>query len=255
MCFAAACAAPSLALAMPPDWDGERGFEFDLMLGYGAYGTGTDRVFLTPSEVTGGMALDAFSGSFSAQLAVGYRFSGYISAGLSAGFQALSPTGQYTQLEMNLGAHDALTAYRFGAYGRFYLLRFLRRDVEARRVSLDRLSDPRRFDPWISLGFDFVSGIQRNRGYTDPQNSTAWTASYFGVPITVGADLRLTSAFAIGLRFGFSPLFSASTTKTRQIHNAGSVDTVVRETTEYTPDAASNVQFIAGVSARYTLSF
>lgn len=256
LCFAAMSALPTTALAMPPDWDGERGFEFDLTLGYGAFGTGSDRVFLTASEVASSMARDAFSGSFSGQLGVGYRFTPYVSAGLSAGFQALSATNDFTPSEAMFGAHDGLTAYRFGVYGRFYLLRFLRRDVEQRRVALDALTDARRIDPWVSLGFDFVSGIQRNRGYNDPQASTAWSTTYFGAPIGVGLDLRVTASLAVGLRFTFSPLFGASTTKTRQMHNTGAgIDTVTRENTDYTPDASGNVQFIAGVAARYTLSF
>jgi hypothetical protein len=252
---AAVVGGASSAWATHPDYEGERGIEAHVALGYGTLLGTSDRVFLSPGEVTSG-ALDAFSGSFNARVGAGYRFLPYLSAGLSAGVQLLGAADQYSPSEARLGAHDAFVGYTVGLYGRLYLGSLLNGARHDPRVFFTSATDRRRFDPFVSLGVEFVQGIQRSRSYAEPQNLTSWTTTYVGIPIVLGGEYRLTTRFAVGLNLGLTPLVAGSTTKLSQTRDLRpGIDEIMRASTSYTPDASGNFNLWLGLTARYTLTF
>ena len=253
--MAAVLGAASSAWATHPDYEGERGIEAHVTLGYGLFTAASDRVFLSSGEVTSG-ALDAFSGGFNARLGAGYRMVPYLSAGITAGVQALGAADQYSASESRLGARDSFVGYTVGVYARLYLGSLLNGARTEPRVFFRSATDPRRFDPFVSLGVEFVQGIQRSRAYTEPLNLTSWTTSYVGVPVVLGAEYRLATQLAVGLNLGFTPLVGGRTTKLSQLHELRpGIDEVTRTSTDYTPDAGANFNFWLGLTARYTLTF
>lgn len=253
--MAAVVSGASSAWATHPDYEGERGIEAHIALGYGLFTSASDRVFLPPGEVTAG-ALDAFSGGFNARVGAGYRMLPYLSAGLTAGVQFLGAADQYSASEARLGAADSFVGYTVGLYTRLYVGSLLNGARTQPRVFFHGAGDRRRFDPFVSLGVEFVQGIQRSRSYTEPQNLASWTTSYVGIPIVLGAEYRATTQLAVGLNLGFTPLVGASTTKLRQTRDLRpGIDEITRASTEYTPDASGNFNLWLGLTARYTLTF
>jgi hypothetical protein len=243
------------AWATHPDYEGERGIEAHLALGYGLFTSASDRVFLSPGDVAAG-ALDAFSGGFNARLGAGYRLLPFVSVGLTAGVQFLGAAEQYSAGEASFGARDSFIGYTVGVYGRLYLGSLVNGARNDPRVFFNGAGDRRRFDPFVSLGVEFVQGIQRSRSYTEPQNLTSWTTSYVGIPLVFGAEYRLTTQFALGLNLGVTPLAGGSTTRLSQTRELRpGIDETTRTSTEYTPDASGNVNLWLGLTARYTLTF
>ena len=252
---AAVVGGSSSAWATHPDHEGERGIEAHVALGYGTLTGASDRVFLSPGEVVGG-ALDAFSGSFTARVGAGYRFLPYLSAGVVAGVQLLGAADQYSPSEARLGARDAFVGYTVGVYGRLYVASLFNGARTEPRVFFRGATDPRRFDPFVSLGVEFVQGIQRSRSYTEPQNLTSWTTTYVGIPVVLGGEYRVTTQLALGLDLGLTPLVGGSTTKLSQSRDLRpGIDETTRASISYTPDASANFSFWLGLSARYTLTF
>lgn len=253
--MAAAVVGAGDAWATHPDHEGERGIEAHLSLGYGLFTSSSDRVFLSPGETSAG-ALDAFSGGFHARVGVGYRMLPYLSAGLSVGVQYLPAADQYSPSEARLGATDSFVGYTVGAYARLYLGSLLNGARTDPRVFFRSASDPRRFDPFVSLGVEFVQGLQRSRAYTEPQNLTSWTTTYVGIPVVLGAEYRALTQLAFGLNVGLTPLVGGSTTKLSQTRDLRpGIDEVTRASTQYTPDASINFNLWVGLTARYTLTF
>jgi hypothetical protein len=253
--MAAVVGSASSAWATHPDYEGERGIEAHVAVGYGLFTSASDRVFLSPGEVSTG-ALDAFSGGFNARIGAGYRMLPYLSAGITAGVQYLGAADQYSPSEGRLGARDSFIGYTVGVYGRLYLGSLLNGARTDPRVFFRSASDPRRFDPFVSLGMEFVQGIQRSRSYTEPQNLTSWTTTYIGIPIVLGAEYRLLTQFAVGVNLGITPLVAASTNRLSQTRELRpGIDEITRTSTEYTPDASANLNLWLGLTARYTFTF
>ena len=247
--------AASSAWATHPDYEGERGIEAHVTLGYGLFTGASDRVFLSSGEVAGG-ALDAFSGGFNARIGAGNRMLPYLSAGIIAGVQALGAAERYSPSESSLGARDSFMGYTVGMYARLYLGSLLNGARTEPRVFFQSATDRRRFDPFVSLGLEFVQGIQRSRSYTEPQNLASWTTSYIGIPVVLGAEYRVLTQLALGVNLGFTPLVGGSTTKLTQSRDLRpGIDVITRTPDEYTPDAGSNFNFWLGLTARYTLTF
>jgi hypothetical protein len=253
--MAAVLGGSTSAWATHPDYEGERGIEVHLAAGYGLFTTASDRAFLAPGEVGSG-ALDAFYGGFNARLGAGYRLLPFVSVGVTAGVQFLGAARQYTPTEATLGATDSFIGYTVGFYGRLYVGSLLNGARNDPRVFFNGPGDRRRFDPFVSLGIEFVQGIQRSRSYTEPQNLTSWTTSYVGLPLVFGAEYRLTTQFALGLNLGVTPLVGGRTARLSQTRELRpGIDETSRTSTQYTPDASSNVNLWLGLTARYTLTF
>ncbi len=248
-------AGASAAWATHPDHEGERGIEAHLTLGYGNFTAASDRVFFTSTDA-GATPYDAFSGGLDVRLGAGYRMLPYLSAGLTTGVQFLGAAGQYSPMEAGFGARDSFVSYNVGAYARLYLGSLLNGARQQPRVFFNGAGDRRRFDPFVSLGIDFVRGIQRSRSYTEPQNLTSWNTSYIGIPLVVGVEYRVIPRFAIGVNLGFTTLVGGSTTKLTQVREVRpGLDEVTRTSTEYTPASDINFNLWLGLSARYTLTF
>lgn len=249
---AASLCLPSTAHATHPDWEGEKGIEFQLVLGGGAFTESRDRAFTQVSE-DGTRA--AFTGGFNARLTAGYRLVPYLSAGVSAGLQTLAATGQYSPAEAVFGPSDSLIAWNVGVWARFYPLSlFDRTQRENPRVFFRDWADRRRLEPWVSVGLDFASGIQRTREYSDSQSRSQWTTTYIGVPLSVGFDYRLTTQLALGLAAGATPMAAASTSRTLQRHDSHT-NITTRASVSYPTQSDSNAQLWIGASLRYTLTF
>lgn len=253
--MAAVLGGASSAWATHPDYEGERGVEAHIAMGYGLFTSASDRVFLTGGEVSTG-ALDAFSGGFSARFGAGYRMLPYLSAGITAGVQYLGAADQYSPSEARLGASDSFIGYNVGVYARLYVGSLLNGARTSPRVFFRGATDTRRFDPFVSLGMEFVQGIQRSRSYTEPQNLTSWTTTYIGIPIVLGAEYRVLTQFAVGINLGFTPLVAARTNRLSQTRDLRpGIDEITRTSTDYTPDASANFNLWLGLTARYTLTF
>lgn len=249
---AGALSAPATAGATHPDWEGEKGIEFQLVLGGGAYAESSDSVFVMPSEDG---SRGAFTGGFAARMAAGYRFVPYLSAGVGAGVQTLSATGQFSAQEAAFGASDSLVSWSVGLWLRFYPMSLL--DPARRsnpRVFFQGSGDRRRLEPWFAVGVDFTSGVQRTREYTDPQNRSQWTTTFIGAPVSAGFDYRLTTQLAVGVAAGATPMVGADTSRTLQLYDART-NILSRSTVSYAPDAGGNLHLWVGASVRYTLTF
>lgn len=258
MWAAAVMGGASGAWATHPDHEGERGVEMHVAAGYGLLTTASDRVFLDGGNLSD-PPLDAFTGGFNARLGVGYRLLPYLSAGVSAGVQFLGAQNQFVATERSYGASDSFIGYTVGVYGRLYLGSLLNGSRTEPRVFFRSATDPRRFDPFVSLGLEFVQGVQRSRSYAVAPydgNLISWTTTYVGIPVTVGAEYRLLTQLAVGASLGFTPLVAATTAElSQQRDRRPGIDEVTRTSREYTPDAAVNFNLWFGLTARYTLTF
>jgi hypothetical protein len=253
--FSAVLASASAAWATHPDHEGERGVEAHFTLGYGSFTAASDRVFLTPADASVA-TYDAFTGGVDMRLGAGYRMLPYLSAGIITGVQFLGAEGQYSPLESRFGARDSFISYNVGAYARLYLGSLLNGARTNPRVFFHGAGDRRRFDPFVSLGVDFVRGIQRSRSYTEPQNLTSWNTSYIGIPVVVGVEYRVIPRFAVGLNLGVTTLVAGVTTKLTQSREVRpGLDEITRTSTDYTPASDINFNLWLGLSARYTLTF
>ncbi|MEZ4409736.1 MAG: hypothetical protein R3A52_25175 [Polyangiales bacterium] len=243
---------PATAGATHPDWEGEKGIEFQLVLGGGAFAQSSDAVFVMPME-DGSRA--AFTGGFAARMTAGYRFVPYLSAGVGAGVQTLTATGQFSAQEAAFGASDSLVSWNVGLWVRFYPLSLLDRERRTNpRVFFQSSGDRRRMEPWFAVGVDFTSGIQRTREYTEPQNRSQWTTTFIGAPVSAGFDYRLTPQLAVGLAAGVTPMAGADTSRTLQVYDART-NILTRSTVSYAPESGGNLQLWVGAAVRYTLTF
>lgn len=253
--FSAVLASASAAWAVHPDHEGERGIEAHFTLGYGNFTAASDRVFLTPTDAAFA-TYDAFSGGLDVRLGAGYRMLPYLSAGLTTGVQFLGAADQYSPQESSFGARDSFISYSLGAYTRLYLGSLFNGARQNPRVFFNGAGDRRRFDPFVSLGVDFVRGIQRSRSYTEPQDLTSWSTSYIGIPVVVGVEYRVLTRLAVGLNLGVTTLVAGSTTKLTQNREVRpGLDEITRTSTDYTPASDINFNLWLGLSARYTLTF
>lgn len=248
------------AWATHPDYEGERGIELQFMPGIGGAFTHHEGVFLPneslprPEE---GEPMDSFGASAGFALTAGYRFTPYLSAGLTGSYQLLSETNLYHASDVGLGPVDTIRSFQVGAYARLYPMAFFNGSRTNARVFFDTWTDRRRFEPWLSLGVS-LSQYSRARDYIDVSyvgSYANWTTSYVGAPIGVGVDYRLIPALAVGLAFNVTPLFSVGTSKEGQIHESRpGVDMTTPTSASYTPGADSNTSYFVGLSVRYTIT-
>ncbi len=251
----------NIAGAMHPDHEGERGLELQLTPGYGGAFTHDESVFLVSEELPRPEVRqpnDAFVGSIGVSLAAGWRFTPYLSAGLTGGFQHLTAASEFAASEAAFAPYDTVRSFHVGAYARVYPMAFFNGSRTNPRVFFDSWGDRRRFEPWLSLGVDYVQ-YSRNRRYDDVRvidSYTDWTTRYLGIPITVGFDYRLFAPLAVGVNVGFTPLVGGGTSKTVFRHErTPTSDTTTTTETSYAPAADSNTAYFVGLSARYTFTW
>src|SRR5581483_9096618 len=159
--------------------------EIQLQPGFTSFGTTDDRITYGPAQLPAdGSALPAIDGSgIALRASVGYRFTPWISAGLTVGVQAVPAAQQFIPSEAMLGAHDSFSSWQLGIYGRVYPLALANGSRDNPRVFFTGPADLRRLEPWLSLGVDFLASISRTRTYSDLKNGASWTTSYVGVPV------------------------------------------------------------------------
>jgi hypothetical protein len=249
-----------VAHATHPDYEGERGLELQLMAGVGGATTHHEGVFLPTQELPrpeDREPTDSFGASGGFALSAGYRFTPFLSAGLTGSYQLLSEANLYPNAEAGLGPVDTIRSFQVGAYARVYPMTFFSGARANPRVFFDTWTDRRRFDPWLSLGVSFAQ-FSRSRDYTDVSflgSYTHWTTSYLGVPIGVGVDYRLIPALAVGLTFSVTPLVAGGTSKVRSIHESRpGVDQTTTTEASYAPGADSNASYFVGLGVRYTFT-
>lgn len=178
--FAAAVALLSApAYATHPDHEGERGFELSLQPGVGIFTSTDDRVFLQASDfTTTSSPINAFGGAgFALRASLGYRVMPLFSAGLTVGFQTLSPSGLYDARKLTNNPSDSLSNFNFGAYAPTSSRSSTERATTL-GCSFEAQQNHRRFEAYFTLGVDFVSGITPAAGatptrWTPPRGATA----------------------------------------------------------------------------------
>gem|GEM_PF-1472597 len=262
LCATALGTAGGSAQATHPDYEGERGLELTLLPGVGGAFTHDESVFL-PSErlprPENSAPFDSFGASAGVDLAVGWRFAPYVSAGVRGGYQALTTANVFTSSEAVFQPVDAIRAFHIGVYGRVYPMSFFNGSRHNPRVFFDSLTDRRRFEPWLSLGVELTQ-YSRHRTYEDVSAMSSyrnWTTRYVGIPIGVGVEYRILQPLAVGLSFTVTPLVAGSATEegvVRRIAPGVDKTTPVGPTT-YDPAATSNVSFLAAINVRYTFTF
>ena len=174
---------PALAFATHPDFEGERGIELQVGLGFNGWSNTSDSMSFTSSELSTGTLQAISSPGLGLRVSAGYRFIPWLSAGLTVGWNSVSTAGQYTVFESMLGAQDSYSSWQLGVYARFYVLAFVNHWGDHPRVFFTQWSDPRRIDPWVSLGVDFLSAMDRTRTYYIARTMNSWNTSYVGLPI------------------------------------------------------------------------
>jgi hypothetical protein len=261
LCVATLAFSPADAHATHPDHEGERGLELSLLAGVGGALTHHEGVFLPASQLPRSEfsePFDSFGPSFAGDLAVGWRFAPFVSAGLRGGYQALSTANVFTASEAANGPVDAIGAFHVGAYGRLYPMAFFNGSRHNPRVFFASFTDRRRFDPWVSLGMEYAQ-FRRARTYEDvsAQGSRAtWTTHHLGLPIGLGVEYRLTQPLAVGLGFSITPLFVLGTSEDKIIRRLtpGS-DTTETSNRSYDPATGNNASFTVTLNVRYTFTF
>ena len=216
-----------------------------MSFGYGLYTNNTERLFLPPSQATN-MSPDAITGGPNLRFHLGYRFMPLLSAGVYGQVQWIGAV-----VPANVGGNAFSGGV--GAYARFYPAALFNNTLGVRRVRFDGVADRRRIDPYVSIGFEGYQAIERTRfDMMDTRLTSTWRRTAFGVPITVGADVRLIPSLAVGLQLGITPLFGSGIDK-NGIESDGRGN-VVPVSSHYDSVDAENAQFFFGVSARYTLT-
>ncbi len=248
------------AWATHPDYEGERGIELQFMPGIGGAFTHHEGVFLPTEELPrpeDREPTDSFGASAGFALSAGYRFTPYLSAGVTGSYQLLSESNLYPAAEAGLGPVDTIRSFQVGAYARVYPMAFFNGSRTNARVFFDTWTDRRRFEPWLSLGVSFAQ-YSRARDYADVSyvgSYTNWTTRYIGIPVGIGVDYRLIPSLAVGLAFNVTPLAGGGTSKERSIHESRpGIDMTTNSSASYAPGADSNTSFFLGLSVRYTLT-
>ncbi len=249
--FATISLTSSAALAIRPDFDGERGIEAQVNLGIAGFSNTTQRTIrdadTTGPSFVGNARLLGPGVYFRATL--GYRFIPLISAGLSFSIQQL---GAGLVEGSSMAFVPTASAMFAGVYARFYFMSLIPGVSNTRRVEFATAADLRRFDPWFSLGlepFQRFSLEQRIPG--DPTQFDVFTRTSIGVPVGVGADYRLLPMLAVGLNTQITPAFGSSTTWSGSQFAGGVVSTYNRSFISADP---INMHYSVALSLRYTLT-
>lgn len=218
------------AHALRPDFDGERGVEAFATVGYGSLFYTRDPLFLSERDPAFHVSqpVNALGGGAHLVFGAGYRMRPWISAGLRGQLQFLhaepvvSPGG--TSFPSDGGGAS------FGVYCRLYPMVLVNPTRYVPRVSIDRWDDPRRLDPWVSLGVEYQDIWRKNYNDMRPdQEYRLWHRRSVGVPLTVGGDVRILPPLAVGLSLGITPLFGAWIEETQSYLSAGNQRTESRQ--------------------------
>jgi hypothetical protein len=248
------------AHATHPDYEGEKGLELSLLPGFGGAFTHDEGVFLPAERLPrpeSGAPFDSFGASVGGDLAVGWRFAPFVSAGLRGGYQSLTTANVFASSQAAYMPQDSIGSFHVGVYGRVYPMSFFNGSQHNPRVFFDSATDRRRFEPWLSLGVEFAQ-YRRHRTYNDVtvmDSYSTWTTSYVGIPIGVGMEYRILQPLAVGLSFTVTPLVGGGTSEVlyNRTITPGS-DTTMQVERSYDPAAASNVAFSAALNVRYTFT-
>jgi hypothetical protein len=246
--LACATVSPRVAHALPPDFDGERGIEAGVSFGYGLYTNTSERLFWTANQavIAGPPPVAIASGGANLRFHAGYRFMPLLSAGVY---------GELQWVGADQGAGYATTAFTggVGVYARFYPAPLFNRTLDVRRVRFDGVASRRRLDPFVSLGIEAYHSIARERiDLSMPMFYADWNRRAVGIPLIVGAEVRVVPALAVGVQIGWTPLIGGTIDKTDHVSDGrGNVTTM---TTQYESVDVFNSQFSFAVSARYTLT-
>ena len=260
-CAVALGLAGGSAHATHPDYEGERGLELTLLPGVGGAFTHDESVFLRSQDLPrpeNEAPLDSFGPSVGVDLAVGWRFAPFVSAGVRGGYQALTTANVFRSSEAALMPTDSIGAFHVGAYGRVYPMSFFNGSRHNPRVFFDSWSDRRRFEPWLSLGVEYAQ-YRRHRVFDDVTmlgSNTTWTTEYLGFPIGLGAEYRVIPSLAVGLSFTVTPLVVGGTF-VEQVNRLILPGTDRSSTTHgsHSPATDTNVAYLAALNVRYTFTF
>ena len=113
----------------------------------------------------------------------------------------------------------------------------------------------------VSLGVEFYQSLTLRAQRPGEPEYASWNRQSFGIPITVGLEVRPAAAFAIGLSFGVTPWIGGNfTMETRSTIGGNSVtltNPCHRDPADMSvcssPDGATVLYFF-GISLRYTLT-
>ncbi len=238
-------AVPRVARAVAPDYDGERGIEAGASFGYGTYLNTSQRLFWTPVQASTPNPPTAISGGANLRFHLGYRIVPFLSAGVFGEVQWIgtAPLG----VSPTTGLSGA-----GGVYVRFYPAALINGTLDVRRVRFDGLLDRRRLDPFVSIGVEYHA-LGRTQNPDTPAFSATWTRTSVGVPLVLGADLRVIPALAVGLQFGMTLLVGGHVDETT--HRNDSLGNPIVTNVGYESVDGLNAAFFAAISARYTFTF
>ncbi len=259
---ASAAVAPVSALAIRPNFDGERGLELQIALGAGSYFDTTTRWLQRPRELPPGVQpMPMLSPGFHFRAAVGWRFFPLLSAGVYIASQTLGST-DISSRGMNLAATAG--AVSAGVYTRFYPMPLFIRTLNAPRTIFQSAGEARRFEPWISIGFEFYQNFWRTTERSGLLEYSRWNVQGVGVPVAVGFDFRVLEPLAVGISFGVAPWITFGDCGNMDQPSGCPVQQTVRTITadgnpqtdlySYNSAAGTNVSWFLGLGVRYTLS-
>jgi hypothetical protein len=250
-CVTALLLVPSTAHAIRPDLDGERGFELQLNLGVAGYSNTFQRL-IAKADTTGpsftGTRILAPGVYFRGTL--GYRIIPILSVGASFAVQQLGAGVTENTPVTYLADANAMFA---GVYARLYFISFFPGVSQTNRVDFAGPADPRRFDPWVSLGVEVFQQFvhtQRPPG-ADPNLFDRTSRNSIGIPLGLGADYRVLPMLAVGLNTQLTTAIGAWTTRMGSRVESG----VIAPFNEmYTSLDPVNLHWSVSLSARYTLT-
>lgn len=241
----------TVARAVSPDFEGERGIEAHFTLGYGSLFNTSERVFQSPREASGAsQPAPALVGGLNFRLGAGYRLTPFLSAGATMEWQGmgalpLGPSGGRNE-EWSAGA------IAFGVYGRLYPMAFTSGALNMPRVNFNAADQSlRRWEPWVSLGIEYHA-LWRNVTITGTRYGANWNSQGVRVPIAAGFDVRVIPSLALGVALGIAPVISAGIGRTATAEVLGNV---VTTSSNYDSAAPLNATWFIGLGARYTLTF
>jgi len=244
---ASSLASASSAWAIRPDFDGERGIEAQVQLGVGGFANGTQRI-ITESGRAGVSASPTIVGAgFNFRASVGYRIIPALSVGASF---SISPLAAYP-LANTPDIYDyGASTLSVGAYARLYFLA-LTAIPRTTRVEFSSWGDPRRFDPYVSLGVEYqgLTYSQTNRMAT--QIGATITRTSISAPVGLGFEYRVIQPLAVGLGAVLSPTFGAWLDRTATATLNGNIVTTKSSAVGEDP---VNLAWSVGLTVRYTLT-
>lgn len=241
------CASGS-AWAIRPDFDGERGIEAQVFAGVGGFSNSTQRVITESGRAGVSMAPTILGPGFNFRASVGYRFMPAFSAGASF---SINPLGAFALG----GAPDiynySASTFSVGAYGRLYFLALMSAIPRTTRVEFSSWGDPRRLDPYVSLGVEFQSMTYQQTNRMAAQIGASLTRTSISAPIGLGFEYRLIQPLALGLGAVLAPSFGSWTNRSVTSLVAGNIQSMQDS---FVSEDPVNLAWSVGLTARYTLT-